>query len=85
MTLTVNHVIHEDDIAKLPQNVNKQLSLFNTEKEAESKMLRKEKKLSQAVLDIKRRFGKNAIVKGINFADGATMVERHKQIGGHRA
>ncbi|MDY4161563.1 MAG: DNA methylase [Prevotella sp.] len=85
MTLTVNHVIHEDDIAKLPQNVNKQLSLFNTEEEAESKMLRKEKKLSQAVLDIKRRFGKNAIVKGINFADGATMVERHKQIGGHRA
>lgn len=85
MALTVNHVIHEDDIAKLPQNVNKQLSLFNTEEEAESKMLRKEKKLSQAVLDIKRRFGKNAIVKGINFADGATMVERHKQIGGHRA
>lgn len=38
-----------------------------------------------AVLDIKKKFGKNAILKGMNLEEGATTVQRNSQIGGHRA
>lgn len=41
--------------------------------------------MQQAVLDIKRRFGKNAILKGTNLEEGATMRERNGTIGGHKA
>ena len=49
------------------------------------KDLEKEKKMQQAMISIKKRFGKNAILKGTNFEEGATMKERNRQIGGHRA
>ena len=45
----------------------------------------REKKLQQAMLDIKKKFGKNAILKGMNLEEGATARERNNQIGGHRA
>ncbi len=47
--------------------------------------LEREKKVQKAVLDIKKRFGKNAILKGMNFQDGATAKDRNRQIGGHKA
>ena len=47
--------------------------------------LEKEHKLQQAMLDIKDKFGKNAILKGMNLQEGATTMERNKQIGGHRS
>lgn len=40
--------------------------------------------LQKALLGIKKKYGKNAILKGTNFLDGATMRERNKQIGGHK-
>lgn len=45
----------------------------------------KEKKLQTAMIDIKKKFGKNAILKGMNFEDGATAKDRNGQIGGHKA
>ena len=45
----------------------------------------KERKIQETMLDIKRRFGKNAILRGTNFEEGATAKERNQQIGGHRA
>ena len=39
----------------------------------------------ETMLDIKKRFGKNAILKGLNLEDGATARERNNQIGGHKA
>ena len=45
----------------------------------------KEKRLQEATLVIKKRYGKNAILKGTNYQEGATMRERNQQIGGHRA
>ena len=54
-------------------------------KEEETAMLEREKKMQQAVLDIKKKFGKNAILKGMNLQEGATARERNKQIGGHKA
>lgn len=47
--------------------------------------LEKEHKMQQAMLKIKDRFGKNAILKGMNLEKGATTIERNQQIGGHRA
>ena len=51
----------------------------------EKKEQEKEKKLQQAVLDIKKKYGKNAVLKGMNFEEGATTRERNGQIGGHKA
>ncbi len=45
----------------------------------------KERKLQSAIASIKRRYGKNAMLKGTSFEDGATMRERNNQIGGHKA
>lgn len=45
----------------------------------------KERKMQEAMLAIKKKFGKNAILKGINFEEGATTIERNNQIGGHKA
>ena len=54
------------------------------QKEKEAKQ-QKERKLQEAMLDIKRRYGKNAVLKGTNLVEGATAVERNDQIGGHKA
>ncbi len=51
----------------------------------EEKALAKERKIQEAQLAIKHRFGKNAILKGLNFEEGATARERNQQIGGHKA
>ena len=45
----------------------------------------RERKLQQAVLDIKKRYGKNAVLRGMNFEEGATAIQRNSQIGGHKA
>ncbi len=47
--------------------------------------LDKEKKLHAALLDVRTRYGANALVKGLNLLDGATTITRNEQIGGHRA
>ncbi len=68
-----------------------QLSLFTDyealqrEKEAEAVELAREKKMQNTVLQIKKKFGKNAILRGMNLEDGATAIERNQQIGGHKA
>lgn len=54
-------------------------------KAQESVDLEREKKVQQTMLNIKRRFGKNAILKGMNLEDGATAKDRNKTIGGHKA
>ena len=63
--------------AKLPENQQK--------KELEKKQSEKERKLQEAMLDIRKRFGKNAVLKGMNLEEGATARERNTQIGGHKA
>ena len=45
----------------------------------------KERKLQKAMLDIKKRYGKNALLKGVSLVEGATAMDRNNQIGGHRA
>jgi DNA polymerase V len=47
--------------------------------------LNKEKQIHSALLNIRTRYGANAMLKGTNFMDGATTIERNQQIGGHKA
>ena len=54
-------------------------------KQRQEEELKREKRRQKAVLDIKKKFGKNAIVKGMNLEEGATNIERNGQIGGHKA
>ena len=53
-----------------------------TEEEAD---LKRERKLQEAMLDIRRKFGKNAVLKGMNLEEGAMTRKRNAQIGGHKA
>ena len=64
-----------------------QLDLFSLMETAPSHNtdLRREQRRQLAVLDIKKRFGKNAILKGMNLEEGATAKDRNAQIGGHKA
>ena len=55
------------------------------QKAKESAKLEREKKMQQTMLDIKKRFGKNAILKGMNLEEGATGRDRNNTIGGHRS
>ena len=78
ITIIVNNVKWEEDLKKEPR----QASLFDSVKKRE--ISEKEKRANEAMLMIKKRYGKNAILKGINFEEGATGRERNAQIGGHR-
>ncbi len=55
------------------------------QKQEDEAKRKKERALQEAVLSVKKKFGKNAILKGINLEEGATGMERNSQIGGHRA
>lgn len=89
VSITANHIIQESNI--LEENGYEQMDLFTdyarleAEHQKERKALEQEKKLQQAMLDIKKKFGKNAILKGMNLQEGATTIERNRQVGGHKA
>lgn len=87
ITIAANHVISTDRAAEREEYV--QLDLFSSgnsgQGEAEAENLEREKKLQQAVLDIKKKYGKNAVLRGMNFQEGATARDRNSQIGGHKA
>jgi DNA polymerase V len=74
----VGHVRREEDLKKEAR----QLKLFDMDDYGKS--LEKERRAEEAMLAIKRKYGRNAILKGINFEEGATGRERNAQIGGHR-
>ena len=84
INITANHVIPESEASV---EGYEQLDLF-TDYEAIRKQeqeLEKEKKMQKAVLEIKKKFGKNAVLKGMNLEEGATAKGRNEQIGGHKA
>ena len=88
INLVANHVIPEKDV---PVPEAEQLDLFTDYAELERQRkekennLKKEKSMQKAVIKIRNKFGKNAILKGMNFKEGATTRERNSQIGGHKA
>ena len=88
ITVAANHIISENDIpadkdADQP-DLFTDYEALEKQRAAEQAELDKEKRLQQAIIGIKNRMGKNAILKGTNFVEGATGKERNEQIGGHR-
>ena len=85
ISLTAARVVPEAALAR--QSDYTQLDLFTdpAETERENAALEREKRRQQAVLQIKKKFGKNAILKGMNLEEGATARDRNRQIGGHKA
>ena len=85
LNIAANHVIAET--AAPSESGEQQLDLFTdaSSLEAEHRRREREKRMQQAMLAMKKKFGKNAILKGMNLAEGATARERNGQIGGHRA
>lgn len=89
VTVTANHLTDEAEVPEPRQF--EQLELFTDyetlqrEREAEKIQLAKERKLQETMLAVKKKYGKNAILKGTNLQEGATTRERNRQIGGHKA
>ena len=84
INIDANHVVNE---ALADGSPFEQLDLFTdySQKIKEEEALNKERRMQIAILSIKERYGKNAILKGTNFMSGATMRDRNEQIGGHKA
>ena len=89
ITVATCKLVRESDVKT--ETVAEQISLFDdpVEKEkreqAERQALEQEKQMQKTIIGIKKRFDKNAILKGMNFQEGATARERNEQVGGHKA
>ena len=87
--ISANHILDEQQIPAM--EMREQMDLFIdyealTQQELqENKQLEKEKRLQQATLQIKKKYGKNAVLKGMNLEEGANTIQRNKTIGGHKA
>lgn len=90
LNIVAAHVIPESD-AQRPGETFEQLDLFTdyaalqAERERNQAELERERRMQETMLTIKKKFGKNAILKGMNLEEGATAKDRNAQIGGHKA
>ncbi len=90
VTVTACNTIDESAAEELPSG-GEQLSFFTDAAELEKKRkaeeaaLKKERKNQEAIIKLHKRYGKNAVLKGMNLEEGATTKERNSQIGGHKA
>ena len=88
ITIGANHILNENDV---PEEVQEQPDLFadhkalEEQKAAEEAELAKERRLQDALLSIKKQFGKNAVLKAMSLQEGATAKDRNQQVGGHKA
>ena len=91
LNLAAGNVVAEQVAASASEAAPEQLDLFTdytarqAQQEKEQAAQEKEKRRQQAVLAIKKKYGKNAILKGMNLQEGATTKDRNEQIGGHKA
>ena len=88
LNIVACHVIPESEV---PKQEMQQLDLFSAaesqieQSEAEEEALKRERRRQEAVISIRKKFGKNAILKGMNLREEATARDRNSQIGGHKA
>lgn len=89
INITSNHIISEDAIKHI--EFSEQLDLFTDyeallkARESKNQKLAREKRMQQAIISVKNKYGKNAIIKGMNLQEASTAMERNRQIGGHKA
>lgn len=90
LTITANRLVGEDTVQQEPE-APMQFNLFDNVEVQEQRLqeeeakLKRERKIQEAMLDIKKKFGKNAILNCGSYLEGATAKDRNKQIGGHKA
>ena len=88
VNITANNVINEKNAKE--ENIYEQVDLFTNyeeldqNREKEKKKEQAEREIQKAMINIKRKYGRNAILKGMNLEEGATTIERNRQIGGHK-
>ena len=88
ITLGANHIVHEEAIQ---QPTVEQLDFFTdlealeAQRRAENEALQKERSIQDTLVSLRRRFGKNTVLKGMSLQEGATAMQRNAQIGGHKA
>ena len=90
LTITANRLVGEDTAQQEPEapvqfNLFDNIEVQEQRLQEESAQLERERKIQEAILGIKKKFGKNAILNGGSYLEGATAKERNKQIGGHKA
>lgn len=89
VNVVANHIIPEEDVPVV--NQTEQLDFFTDydKKERDRKLkaekMKKERKIQEATIDLRHKFGKNAVLRGMNLKEGATTKDRNRQIGGHKA
>ena len=83
INITVNNVV--DEFTEKNKKTYEQIDLFTDYQQKVEKLQKEkmEKELQKAMIGIKNKYGKNAIIKGMNLQDGGTTIDRNKQIGGH--
>ncbi len=84
ITLNACDLINSDEYNETPQYEQIDMFIDYAEKEKQLIKEQKEKSLQQAMISLKKRYGKNYILKGMNFTEGGTTIERNGQVGGHR-
>lgn len=91
INVTANHLIDESAAKEKEQDSFVQMDLFTDyeglekQKKENEATLQKERAIQEAILSARKKYGKNAILKGMNLEEGATTMERNHQIGGHKA
>ncbi len=89
VTVAAGRVMEENLVSE--ENAYEQLDLFTDyealerQREKETAELARERRMQEAMLTLRKKFGKNAVLKGMNLEEGAMTQERNRQIGGHRA
>lgn len=90
LNISTNHVVCEEQVMQAA-SAPVELDMF-TDYEAvrkrrkeEETLLTRERRMQETIINIKKRFGKNALLRGLNFEEGSTARERNRQIGGHKA
>ncbi len=91
INITANRLTEESAAREAEQETFTQMDLFTDyealekQRQKEEAALKKERAMQEAVLSVRKKYGKNAILKGMNLEKGATAIERNQQIGGHKA
>lgn len=87
INITANHIVPENSVAPRLREPDLFTDIDEAEEEERrmKEKMEKERKMQEAMLGIRRKYGKNAVLKGINYEEGATGRERNSQIGGHKA
>ena len=89
INISIGNVVDDSEVEEV--KIIQQFDLFNNSTDIDNnntilkEELEKEKSIQKTILDIKKKYGKNSLLKAMNLEDGATTIDRNGQIGGHKS